>query len=97
MEGMREDSTEPPAGEPADTRADSVVDIGTSAEPPTMAGTLELLLRRLKEKRQEAHRADDLDVSAASRRAVFICRCHVKTASRWTNVYNTACMLRKRN
>jgi len=38
--------------------------MGTSHEPATMADTLELLLKKLKEKRQEANRADDLSVGS---------------------------------
>lgn len=64
-EQLREDSTEPPGTmqENKDIRPDSVVNIGTSTEPPTMSDTLELLLRRLKDKRLEGNRPDDLNVS----------------------------------
>lgn len=62
---MREDSTEPNTqSEQNAVRADSVVNIGTSAEPASMADTLELLLRRLKDKRLEANRPDDISVSS---------------------------------
>lgn len=62
---MREDSAEPNTqSEQNAIRPDSVVNIGTSAEPPSMSDTLELLLRRLKDKRQEANRPDDTSVSS---------------------------------
>ncbi|XP_067944481.1 protein FAM13A-like isoform X2 [Watersipora subatra] len=56
----RVDSVEPsmPNGEQDSSRSESVIRIGTSSEPPTMADTLDLLLKKLKDKRQEANRAD---------------------------------------
>ena len=63
----RVDSVEPsmPTNEQDGIRPESVVNIGTSSEPPTMADTLELLLKKLKDKRLEAHRADDINVSSS--------------------------------
>lgn len=66
VDTSRVDSIEPPAAstENAGSRSESVVPGGgTSSEPPTMADTLELLLKRLKDKRMEANRADEISVS----------------------------------
>lgn len=63
-DSARVDSIEPPAASTDNSRPESVVHPGgTSSEPPTMADTLELLLKRLKDKRQEANRDDDMSVS----------------------------------
>lgn len=66
-DNSRVDSVEPQNASAEQNRPESMVNMGTSSEPPTMSDTLELLLKRLKDKRQEANRSDEINVSSPNR------------------------------